>query len=257
MNAIVVIGDIVRAFLALLVILEIDRITSRWDKLLVIGSDDTSWIEWVGSGLKRVGLSFGGIERSGLALSRIGSWDPEFSDNHSTDSQSTSLVRADVLDTSQSFDSIHSSNQGISIGEILGSSSERQRDDSDEGRGKDRNGGSDGVCSNGERDVIGETSRGDDNDGDNNSTTEQEVGELVKSASQLRISIGDRDRSLHLERGSVGDTKKDFTLVPELGETSLGPLSLGVERLGDTTNLRLHTSVDDDDSSSTFGDLRS
>ena len=45
--------------------------------------------------------------------------------------------------------------------------------------------------------------------------------------------------------------------MPELGKTSLRSLSLGVESLGDTSDLGLHTSVDDDDSCSAFSDLRS
>ena len=45
--------------------------------------------------------------------------------------------------------------------------------------------------------------------------------------------------------------------MPELGETSLRSLSLGVESLGDTTDLGLHSGVDDYNSSSTFCDLRS
>lgn len=43
--------------------------------------------------------------------------------------------------------------------------------------------------------------------------------------------------------------------MPEPSETSLGSLGLGLESVGDLTNLRLHGSVDNDDSSSTFGDL--
>ena len=45
--------------------------------------------------------------------------------------------------------------------------------------------------------------------------------------------------------------------MPELGETGLRSLSLGVESFGDTTNLGLHTGVDDYNSCSTFGNLRS
>lgn len=62
---------------------------------------------------------------------------------------------------------------------------------------------------------------------------------------------------LDLQRGGVGDSKKDLALVPELGETSLGSLGLGVEGFGDAADLGLHSSVDNDNSSSTFGDLRS
>ena len=45
--------------------------------------------------------------------------------------------------------------------------------------------------------------------------------------------------------------------MPELGETSLRSLSLGVEGLGNATDLGLHTSVDNDNSCSAFSDLRS
>jgi hypothetical protein len=61
--------------------------------------------------------------------------------------------------------------------------------------------------------------------------------------------------SLDLERGSLGDTQKHLDLVPELGETSLGSLGLGLESIGDLSDFSLHTSVEDDNSSSTFGDL--
>jgi hypothetical protein len=44
--------------------------------------------------------------------------------------------------------------------------------------------------------------------------------------------------------------------MPEPGETGLGSLGFRVESLGDFTDLGLHTSVDNNDSCSTFGDLR-
>lgn len=44
--------------------------------------------------------------------------------------------------------------------------------------------------------------------------------------------------------------------MPEPSETGLGPLGLGFESLGDLTDFRLHTSIDDYDPCSTFGDLR-
>ena len=65
------------------------------------------------------------------------------------------------------------------------------------------------------------------------------------------------DDSLHLERGGLGDTEEDLALVPELGETSLRSLSFGVKSLGDAPDLGLHTGVYDNDSCSTFGNLRS
>lgn len=63
--------------------------------------------------------------------------------------------------------------------------------------------------------------------------------------------------SLHLKRCGLGDTQEDLALVPELGETSLGSFSFGFESLGDASDLGLHTSVDNDDSCTTFGDLGS
>lgn len=64
------------------------------------------------------------------------------------------------------------------------------------------------------------------------------------------------DHSLDLQRRGLCDTEKNLALVPESGETSLGSLGLGFERLGDLTDLGLHGSVDNDDSSSSLGDLR-
>jgi hypothetical protein len=84
-----------------------------------------------------------------------------------------------------------------------------------------------------------------------------------KYASLLSLAISTRATKillvhlLDLKRSSLGDTQKDLGLVPELCETSLGPLSLGFESVGDLSNFGLHTSVEDDDSCSTLGDLRS
>ena len=58
-----------------------------------------------------------------------------------------------------------------------------------------------------------------------------------------------------MKRRCPGDTKEDLALVPELGETSLGSLGLGFESIGDLSDFGLHASVEDDNSSSTFGDL--
>lgn len=172
MDSVVIVGDVVRAFLSLLVVLEIDGITARRGKFFVVGSDDTSGKKWVGSSFERVSLSFGGIERGRFAFSSIGGWDPEFSYNHSTDGQSTGLVGADILDTSQGFDSIHSSYQSVSIGEILRSPSECEGNDSDQRGGQNRNRGSDSVGGDSEGNIIRETGGSDNDDGDDDGTAE-------------------------------------------------------------------------------------
>ena len=171
-NTIVIVGNVISAFFGLFVVFEIDSVTSGRNELLVVGSNDTSGVEWVGSSFERVGLSLGSVEGSCFAFSSIGSWNPEFSDNHSTNGQSTSLVGTYILDTSQSFDRVHSSYQRVSFGEILGCSSEGQGDDGDKGCGKNGDGGSDGVCGNCEGDIVGESGGSDDNNSDDDGTSE-------------------------------------------------------------------------------------
>lgn len=63
--------------------------------------------------------------------------------------------------------------------------------------------------------------------------------------------------SLDLQRSRLSDTEQHFALVPESGETSLGPFGLGLESVSDLTDLGLHGSVDNDDSSSALGNLGS
>lgn len=159
------------------------------DDFLLVGSDDTSWVEWVRSGFERVGLSLGSVKRSELVLSGIGSWDPELSDNHSTDSEGTSLVGTDVLDTSKGLDGVHSSNEGISVSEVLGSSSKCQRDDSNERGGQDRDGSGNSVGSDSQGNIRWETGGSDNNDGNDDGTAEQKVGELVESGSGERLFL--------------------------------------------------------------------
>jgi hypothetical protein len=171
-NTIVVIDIVVRAFGVSVVLFEIDSVTSGWNKFLGVGSDDTSGVEWVGSSLERVCLTSGGIERGRLAFSGVLGGNPELSNNHSTNRQSTSFVGADILDTGQSLNSVHSADESVPICEILRCSGKGEGDDGDKRSGQDRDGRSDSVGSDSKRDVVGETSRGDDNDGNDTGTSE-------------------------------------------------------------------------------------
>jgi hypothetical protein len=66
----------------------------------------------------------------------------------------TYLVGTDVLHTGERLNSVHSPDEGVSAGEIGGSSSEGETDDGDQTGRQDGDGGSDGIGSDRERDVL-------------------------------------------------------------------------------------------------------
>jgi hypothetical protein len=158
---------------------------SGLNHLALIRSDLASRVEGVGTGFERVRLAFLRIDRRGFLGSRVDSWNPELLDHHSTDSQSTSLVGADVFDSGKCLDGVHSSHQGVSLRKVGGSSSKGERDDGYQTRWEDRDGGSDSVGCDREWDVT-EAGGSDHDKCDDHGGAEEEVGQLVEPKGQRR-----------------------------------------------------------------------
>lgn len=223
---------------------------------LSVGSNITAWVESIGAGsLEGIGLTARSVEWCHFSWSGVDSGNPEFSDNHTADCQgtglvladasfildSTHLVGADILDTGQSFDSVHATDERISRGQVLRSSSKCKTDNGDQTGGQDRNGGGDSVGRDGQWDIL-EPSRSDDNEGDNTRGAEQEVGDFVE---------------LDLQRGGFRDTKENLAFVPKGAEAPFLVDSLGVESLSDFSNLCGHARAEDNSSGTSFCDLSS
>lgn len=89
---------------------------------------------------------------------------------------------------------------------------------------------------------VDESGRRDDDEGEEKSNSEEDVGESVE---------------LDLKRCSSSDSSEDFELIPASTESTELDDLLPLHRLSDLSELSSHSRSDDDATSSTFGDLRS
>jgi hypothetical protein len=179
---------------------------SRHSRPASRSSNDTSRVEGVRSGLGGIGLAFGRIKGSRSVGGRVGGvgWNPSLPHHHFAHGESSGLIGADIGNGGEGLDGIcvrreeivnirsmgqergteetertHPSHESVPPGEFSRSSGKSERDDGDEGCGKDRDGSGDGVgCE--RHGYVSKSCRGDDDEGEEKGCAEEEVGERVE-----------------------------------------------------------------------------
>lgn len=180
--------------------------------------------------------------RSAFDGSREVTAKPNLAGNHASLGQGTSLVGADVGDTTDGFERGHLTNNDISADHGLGGNSHRDGQHSEQRLGNDRHTNADSI----EQDLIANLPQADgkDDDGEQNGKGKQEQGKLAES---------DLERSALETKDSAGELVGVVQGTTE--ETPFGVVGLGLaQELSDLANLGLHTSGDDDTGGTSTGD---
>lgn len=171
--------------------------------------------------------------------------EPNLSGNHSSLSQGTSLVRADVGNTANGFKGRHLTNNDIAANHCLGGNGHCNSQNCEERLGDNSHTDADTV----QKDLIGDLPQtgGKDDDDEDNGEGEKQQGELAE---------GD------LERGSL-EAKDSATELVELPNCATDGSPFGVvvlilaQEFGNLADLCFHTSSNDNTGGSTSSDRAS